>query len=171
MSFQKLEKFAKFLKFNYIAGNFEEGQIIYDNKFYSQLNSSSEDRKIKDLAHELAHFILANNSDYRKKNFGLDLPGFGSETSIEEMACVLSWIIMNHFNIDSNLIYEEIIETNYEDQEMIDKSIDLLIEKEIIEWISGSKILKSKNSKIRTAPKSFLIPKLFKLNHSILRRK
>ena len=74
MSFQKLEKFAKFLRFYYVSGDFDDGQIIYDDKYYSQINSSSENSKIKDLAHELAHFILSNNSNYRKLNFGLDLP-------------------------------------------------------------------------------------------------
>lgn len=175
MSFQKIEKFAKFLKFNYISGDFNEGQIIINDKFTSQVNSSSEDTKIRDLTHELAHFILASKFDYRKRNFGLDLPGFGKtkkESELDSMCCVLGCMLMNYFGCDSSLIYEELLNDSFENQKYIDEAVNNLIAQNIILWISDYKIEKPEKYFIEDSgiPEYYLIPKLFTLHHSILRR-
>lgn len=177
MSFQKLEKFAKFLRFYYVSGDFDDGQIIYDDKYYSQINSSSENSKIKDLAHELAHFILSNNSNYRKLNFGLDLPGRSrskEESNHESMTCVLGCMIMSYFGSDSKLIYEELVYVNLCEQKEIDDIVSNLIEQNVVTWMSESWIFKSekfKNDENDYLPEYLIIPNLFKVNISVLKRR
>ena len=173
--FHKFDKFAKFLRFYHIAGDFDEGQIIIDGKYHSQINSSSQDSKIKDLTHELAHFILASNTDYRKLNFGLDLPGFGKtkkESDLDSMTCVLGCMIMNYFDCESSIIYDELMNDSFTDQKYIDEAVNNLVEQNIIQWYSESNINRSekyKDSEYET-PDYLILPKLFVLNHSILRR-
>ncbi len=188
MSFQRIVNFAKFLKFPFIEGNFSDGQIFKNEKYYSQINNENEEQKIRDLTHELAHYLIANEEDYKKKNFGLGLPGYypspkpkNFDNDLDETACVLGCIIMNYFNIDSDIIYKELIHDYFRSQEKeIDVAVKKLIEKGIIKYqskqnhsttyIKKCKIHYISKSKMSSLPEYFLIPKIFNIPQKILRR-
>lgn len=84
MSFQQLSNFAKFLKLSFREGDFSNGQIPDCQgstknkiKYISQIGSNGsndssgvEESKSRDLAHEIAHYLIASKDDYKLRNFG-----------------------------------------------------------------------------------------------------
>lgn len=174
MSLQKLIDFSKFINFNYetIKSNFD-------------LNDSSgiEESKIRNCAYEIAHYLIADQKDYKLKNLGRlendNLYISDIDLKIDCKACVLGAIIMNRFDINSDYIYRELINDEFTKQKLIDNEIINLTNEDLIK--SGTittliKLPKDKKflNKIRYSknnlPKYFILPKFFNLSHKILKR-
>lgn len=189
MSFQQLSNFAKFLKIEFKEGDFSEGQIErqgYKNKikYISQIgsngandSSSIEESKCRDLAHEIAHYLIANKDSYKLKNFGLPDPGIYNdedEYQIDVQSCILGCIIMNRFDINTDYIYRELINDEFDDQKSIDKEVEKLILSGNLKSDRVKTIIKKPNNNILkrkdNLPLFFTLPKFFNISHQILQR-
>lgn len=173
MSLQKLIDFSKFINF----------EIKIKSKFDLDDSSGIEESKIRNCAYEIAHYLIADQKDYRLKNFGRpENNGFYSsdiDLKIDCKACILGAIIMNRFNINSDYIYRELVNDEFTKQKLIDDEIINLTNEDLIK--SGTittliKLPKDKKflNKIRYSknnlPKYFILPKFFNLSCKILKR-
>lgn len=191
--FQKLANFAKFLKFEWQEGDFLKGRIptktekgekliSFIGQGGSSTSSGNEESKCRDLAHELAHYLIADKNDYKLENFGLSAPGYTEDDkdyTLDLTSCVLGAIIMNHFDINSDYIYRELVDDEFTNQSMIEEEIENLI---ILKFLSSdflrSAINKPKdkktggllNLKQNNLPNFFNLPKTFNIPHAVLRR-